>query len=349
MIKKTENNAARKHHFSFSFMFSGASILGITFTTCIVFLLMWYFSSDNTISLQNVNVFNIFILTLFLSIIITFTLRRIFITPLVKLTEAMNKVAAGNFSIRLNPDSRHTDLAEVYSSFNTMVDELSQIDTLQTDFISNVSHEFKTPINAVQGYASLLQDKTLSQEERESYVDKIIFNTRRLSELVGNVLLLSKLSNQASPPKQNNYRLDEQIRQAILALESKWDSKNIDFDIELEDIVYTGAENLLAHVWTNLIDNAVKFSDQNGKITIRLNRKDNNAVFKISNAGAYIPEKEYDRIFVKFYQCDTSRKSEGNGLGLPLAKMIVEASGGKINVKSAKDQTTEFEVILPIK
>jgi len=260
----------------------------------------------------------------------------------------MNKVAAGDFSIRLDCDSRQDDLTEVYSSFNTMVNELSQTDTLQTDFISNVSHEFKTPINAIEGYASLLNDSTLSDEEQKIYVDKIIFNTKRLSDLVGNVLLLSKLSNSAVQATSSLYRLDEQIRQSILALESRWTAKSIDFDIDLDETEYCGSESTMAHVWLNLIDNAIKFSNNGGEVKIRLHNQNDKAVFTVTNNGISIPESSLDRIFTKFYQCDTSRKSEGNGLGLALVKMILDAAKGSIYVKSTDEAGTEFKVILPL-
>lgn len=339
---------SQKRYISFLSMFSGASIIGITFTTVFVFAIMMYFSIDNTISLRSSNVITVFVLTPLISAIITFTLRKIFFMPLIRLTEAMNKVAAGDFSIKLDCDIRQRDITKVYASFNTMVSELAQTETLQTDFISNVSHEFKTPINALEGYASLLQDSSLSPEEQSLYVDKIMFNTRRLSDLVGSVLLLSKVSNQKIQHKKSRYRLDEQIRYSVLALESKWEPKNIDFDIELEEIEYTGTETLMGHVWINLVDNAVKFSDHGGEIRIRLQCIDENAIFTVSNKGAYIPEDALDRVFNKFYQCDTSRKSEGNGLGLPLAKMILSSFGGEIHVESSEQDGTKFTVTLPL-
>ncbi len=339
---------SKKRHIGYSLMFSSASVIGITLTTGLVFFVMWYFSKDNMIMLQNMSVLKIFVLTLMLGIIITFALRRIFISPLIKLVDAMNKVAGGDFSIRLDSKCKRSDLTEVYTSFNTMVNELSNTDTLQTDFISNVSHEFKTPINAIEGYASLLQDSSLSQQEQSTYIDKIIFNTRRLSELVGNVLLLSKVSSQNIQPKFTHYRLDEQIRQALLALESKWEEKNIDFDIELDVIEYYGMENLMGHVWTNLIDNAVKFSNKGGPIEIRLSSLEDSAYFTIRNFGTIIPEENLNKIFTKFYQCDTSRKSEGNGLGLPLAKRIVEEAKGFITAESDPENGTLFKVTLPL-
>jgi len=343
-----DTKKSHKRYISFLSMFSGATFIGITFTTVFVFAIMMYFSIDNTISLRSTNVITVLVLTPLISAIITFTLRKIFFMPLFRLAEAMNKVAAGDFSINLDCDIRQRDVMKVYASFNTMVSELAQTETLQTDFISNVSHEFKTPINALEGYASLLQDKSLSPEEQNLYVEKIMFNTRRLSDLIGSVLLLSKVSNQKIQHKKNRYRLDEQIRYSVLALESKWEPKNIDFDIELEEIEYTGTETLMGHVWINLVDNAVKFSEHGGEIRIRLQCIDENAIFTVSNKGAYIPEDALDRVFNKFYQCDTSRKSEGNGLGLPLAKMILSSFGGEIHVESSAQDGTKFTVTLPL-
>ena len=274
-------------------------------------------------------------------------LSKIFVSPMMKLGDAMRKVAGGDFSVRLDCSSRIRDVREVYGSFNTMVKELGNTETLQTDFVSNVSHEFKTPINAIEGYASLLQDSQLTDEQKNAYIDKIIFNTRRLSDLVGNILLLSKVNNQTISLKATTFRLDEQVRQSILALESKWEKKEIEFDIDLDEIEYTGYENLLSHVWLNLIDNAVKFSPQNGQIRIRLKQLDGSVTFSIWDNGLPIPEADIGRIFNKFYQGDNSHASEGNGLGLALVRKIVAAAHGTINVTSSEDAGTEFVVALP--
>ena len=273
--------------------------------------------------------------------------RRFYEKPIRRIAEAAGKVAGGDFSVRLDCTSKIRDVREVYGSFNTMVKELGNTETLQTDFVSNVSHEFKTPINAIEGYASLLQDSQLTDEQKNTYIDKIIFNTRRLSDLVGNILLLSKVNNQTISLKASTFRLDEQVRQSILALESKWEKKEIEFDIDLDEIEYTGYENLLSHVWLNLIDNAVKFSPQNGQIRIRLKQLDGSVTFSIWDNGLPIPEADIDRIFNKFYQGDNSHASEGNGLGLALVRKIVAAAHGTINVTSSEDAGTEFVVALP--
>lgn len=274
-------------------------------------------------------------------------LSKIIVSPMMKLGDAMRKVAGGDFTVRLDCTSKIRDVREVYGSFNTMVKELGNTETLQTDFVSNVSHEFKTPINAIEGYASLLQDSQLTDEQKNAYIDKIIFNTRRLSDLVGNILLLSKVNNQTISLKASTFRLDEQVRQSILALESKWEKKEIEFDIDLDEIEYTGYENLLSHVWLNLIDNAVKFSPQNGQIRIRLKQLAGSVTFSIWDNGLPIPEADIGRIFNKFYQGNNSHASEGNGLGLALVRKIVAAAHGTINVTSSEDAGTEFVVALP--
>ena len=191
--------------------------------------------------------------------LITALLNRKVLEPITKLSEAMKDVSQGDFDKQLETSSRIAEVAQSYNSFNVMTKELRATHILQMDFVSNVSHEFKTPINAIEGYTMLLQGEELSNEQNE-YVEKILFNTQRLSCLVGNILLLSKLENQNIPMKKTKYRLDEQIRQALLSLESKWTQKEIGFQVEMEAVKYVGNEGLFMHVWINLLDNAIKFS-----------------------------------------------------------------------------------------
>lgn len=276
-----------------------------------------------------------------------FVVNRIILSPIKKLSKAMNAVAAGDFKTELQATSRVHEIRDSYESFNLMARELAATEILQTDFVSNVSHEFKTPINAIEGYATLLQDSGLSEDERESYTAKILFNTRRLSELVGNILLLSKVDNQAIAGKATTFRLDEQVRQAILLLESKWTEKDIDFDIDLQSISYTGDEGLLRHVWSNLVDNAVKFSPIGGLVSIRLEKRPGSLVFSIEDGGPGIRPEDQKHIFDRFYQSDSSHKAEGNGLGLALVKRIVELEGGTVSVQSGPEGGCCFTVILP--
>lgn len=271
-----------------------------------------------------------------------------FIDPITCLGKAMKEVAGGNFHVNMQSDSKLKEVRDIYESFNRMVKELGNTETLQTDFISSVSHEFKTPINAIEGYASLLQDHHQSPEEQETYIEKILFNTRRLSTLTGNILLLSKINNQSIRPQRTAYRLDEQIRQAIVALEQKWTEKNIDFDVELDKVTYSGYESLLLHVWSNFIDNAIKFDPQGGMICLRLRQTGDEVVFTIDDNGPGVAPEEQKRIFHKFYQSDSSREMSGNGLGLALVKQIVEFSGGTVSVENLPEAGCRFTVRLPM-
>ena len=271
-----------------------------------------------------------------------------FIDPITCLGKAMKEVAGGNFHVAMQSDSKLKEVRDIYESFNRMVKELGNTETLQTDFISSVSHEFKTPINAIEGYASLLQDHHQSPEEQETYIEKILFNTRRLSTLTGNILLLSKINNQSIRPQRTAYRLDEQIRQAIVALEQKWTEKNIDFDVELDKVTYSGYESLLLHVWSNFIDNAIKFDPQGGMICLRLRQTGDEVVFTIDDNGPGVAPEEQKRIFHKFYQSDSSREMSGNGLGLALVKQIVEFSGGTVSVENLPEAGCRFTVRLPM-
>ncbi len=280
--------------------------------------------------------------------VITNYITHSFIDPITRLGSAMKEVADGNFQITAQCSSKLKEVNDIYASFNLMVQELAATETLQTDFISSVSHEFKTPINAIEGYASLLQDHQQSTEEQQIYIEKILYNTHRLSALTGNILLLSKINNQTIKPQRTGFRLDEQIRQAIVALEQKWTAKDIDFDVELDKIQYNGYESLLIHVWSNLIDNAIKFDPQGGMITLRLRQSGDCAVFTIDDNGPGVPPQEQERIFHKFYQVDNSREVSGNGLGLALVRQIVSFSGGTVAVENLPEAGCRFTVTLPL-
>lgn len=270
-----------------------------------------------------------------------------FCTPVIRISRAMKKVAEGDFSIELDTKSYINEVQDIYSSFNLMVKELHATEILQTDFVSNVSHEFKTPINAIEGYAMLLQDHQCSNAEKEEYSQRILFNTRRLSKLVGNILLLSKVENQSIQTNEQNFRLDEQIRQAIVMLEQKWTEKDIELDVEMEEILYYGEEGLLFHVWMNLIENAVKFDPKGGVIRMRLKKQDKTVVFTIEDNGPGISEQGRKHIFNKFYQDDSSHKAAGNGLGLALVKRILDLNKAEIRVENIKTGGSRFTVVLP--
>lgn len=289
------------------------------------------------------------IISLVIGSILTFFISKIFFAPMGRLSRSMRRVANGNFKINLETKSRIHEIRDIYNSFNLMVKELGATEILQTDFVSNVSHEIKTPINAIEGYTTLLQDSSLTDEERQGYIDKILFNTERLSELVGNILLLSRIDSHAIQASPSTFRLDEQIRKSVVLLEPKWSEKNIEFDVDLDNIEYTGNEGLLYHVWNNLIGNAIKFDPIDGFIRLRLKREKNEIVFTVDDNGPGIPAGAQNHIFERFYQSDSSHKSEGNGLGLALVKHILDVSGGTVSTENLPEGGCRFTVRLKIK
>lgn len=278
--------------------------------------------------------------------IVTGFLSRLFFDPIKKLGDAMQTVAGGDFSVRLETEKGAHEIREIYAGFNLMAHELASTEILQTDFVSNVSHEFKTPINAIEGYTTLLQGGENLDEDQKRYVQKILYNTRRLSDLVGNILLLSKIENQSIPTNRSRYSLDEQIRQSIVALEPAWEPKDIEFDVDMDQVDFLGSENLMRHVWDNLIGNAIKFSPQCGLVRIRLRQQDERIFFTVEDQGPGISEEAQKHIFDKFYQADSSHKEEGNGLGLALVKRVLTLEGGSISAENIHGGGCRFTVTL---
>lgn len=282
-----------------------------------------------------------------LSGVLGWLISAMFFEPITRLSRAMRRVGAGDFSVRLETNSRIREVRDTYDNFNLMTKELGTTEIIQTDFVSNVSHEFKTPINAIEGYAMLLQSGA-QDSEQALYVDKILLNTRRLNELVSNILLLSRIDHQAIVSSSQRYRLDEQVRQAILLLEPKWDKKELELDVDLDALDYTGNESMMLHVWVNLLDNAIKFNPQNGLLRLRLRCDGHCAVFTVEDSGPGIDPEAQKHIFDKFYQADISRMSEGNGLGLALVKRILDVCGGSVFVENLPTAGCRFTVKLPL-
>lgn len=290
------------------------------------------------------------IITIVISIILgslltVFVSRRI-LKPIQDLSSATNLVARGKFNVRV-AESKEKEYAQLIKNFNRMAEELSGIETLRGDFISNVSHEFKTPLASIQGFAKLLQDDTITEEERSEYTQIIINETSRLSKLTSDILRLSKLENQNTIINKRRFSIDEQIRKILLVLEPEWTKKNIDLDISLDTVYYFGNEDLMAQIWQNIINNAIKFTPENGHIGVRLFSNEKNITARISDDGPSIPPETIERIFDKFYQGDNSRKTEGNGLGLALVKRIVDLCNGKLSVENLYDGGVCFIVELP--
>lgn len=269
------------------------------------------------------------------------------LTPLVKLSSASKEVARGNFDVTVSDSSKMEEVQSTFRNFNAMVCELKSISTLSSDFIANVSHEFKTPLSVIEGYAMLLQDDRLTAQEREDYLNKILVNTRRLNTLVGNILMLSKMETKPLPEQYTRFRLDEQLRQVVAQLEPQWSAKGISFRVRLDEVELLGWEQVLPYVWSNLISNAIKFSPSGSVIALTLLEQRECAVVTVSDRGCGMEPDVQERIFEKFYQGDTSHKSEGNGLGLALVRQIVELSQGVVEVESQPGKGSTFRVILP--
>ena len=279
--------------------------------------------------------------------VMTAVISRAFFNPVKNLRQAMDKVANGDFAIQLDTDkSSSGEIKELHAGFNLMTNELKATEILQTDFISNVSHEFKTPINAIEGYSTLLQGCENLDDDQKEYVEKILFNTGRLSSLVSNILLLSKIENQSIQAKREVFSLDEQIRETIVALETAWAPKNIELDVELDSVKYNGNEIMMRHVWSNLIGNAIKFTPENSIVSIRLQNSKDKFIFSVTDQGEGLSDEAQKHLFDKFYQADTSHKSEGNGLGLALVKQILDIDGGDITAENVNGGGCRFTVTL---
>ncbi|QQO08518.1 HAMP domain-containing sensor histidine kinase [Breznakiella homolactica] len=287
---------------------------------------------------------------LFLCFFIWFVRYRYQTKPVKKLSEAARNIAAGDFSVRLEiparKDGRKDYIGVMFEDFNTMADELSSTETLKNDFIANVSHEIKTPLAIIQNYAAALQSDDLSSEERHEFTGTIQEAARKLSALVTNILRLNKLENQDILPAPVIYNLAEQIRCCALAFEDLWEEKGIFFDADLEEITVQYDESMMELVWNNLLSNAVKFTPLNGTIGLSLKMEDGLAVFRIADSGCGMDEITRRRIFDKFYQGDSSHSQEGNGLGLALAKKVLDLVGGTIRVDSEPGKGSLFTVCL---
>ena len=266
--------------------------------------------------------------------------------PVQVLTRAHEQVQEGDFSVRL-PDDHPGEIGELMRSFNDMTEALGSTAYLQKDFISSISHEFKTPIASIRGFAKLLQMPGLTEEQKSEYISMIAQESDRLARLSETLLRLSALEQQTALASLSSFPLDEQLRQVILRLEPSWSPKNIDWQLDLNEVVITSDQELLNQVWVNIIQNAIKFSTEDSVIEVRVLQKEN-AVVEIQDHGCGMTEDAQRRIFDKFYQADKSRKQEGVGLGLSLVKRIVDMMEGSITVTSQVGEGSTFRVELPL-
>jgi Signal transduction histidine kinase len=270
-----------------------------------------------------------------------------FLNPLNQLIKATKVVSTGDFSVRVNETYGNSEIGVLVRNFNHMTEELGSIEMFRNDFINNFSHEFKTPLVSIRGFAKQLQYDNLPSEKRKEYTDIIISEAERLSHMSANILLLAKLENQQFVTDFKEYELDEQIRNCIILLEKQWNKKNIEINIELKPVKIYNNSELLSQLWINLIDNAIKYTCENGHITIMCHEAFDDILFSISDDGKGMDDYTLRHIFDKFYQGDKSRSTQGSGLGLSIVKRVLELCNGEITVESKINQGTTFKVRLP--
>lgn len=299
---------------------------------------------DITLHHKPMSPFFVFALfSVLLGTIIAIFVSRIPLAPLREIIDALDRLAQGDFDVRIHLKWPR-ELQRFSTSFNHMVEELGSIEMLRSDFINNFSHEFKTPIVSVRGFAKILKYEDLSEEEKNEYLDIIISEADRLTELATNVLNLSKIENQTIVTDKVSYNVSEQIRRVIALLESKWSEKNIEIAFDCEEIYLYGNEELLNQVWINMIDNAIKFSPCHKVIKIDIMKEAGEVIISVTDQGEGMKAETVAHIFDKFYQGDSSHATKGNGLGLALVKRIVDLHEGEIKVANTDKNGTTFEV-----
>ncbi len=294
----------------------------------------------------------IFLACLISGIIIGSTIALIGLNPVHLMSNAIKSVAEGNYTVKLKElrfRSSSSEMKGLVKSFNEMVDKLNKTQTLSEDFISNISHEFKTPLHTILGYASLLDDNKITETERKSYVKIITDAITSLSNLVSNILKLNKLEKQDIKIEVSRFNLDEQLREAIILLQSLWENKNINIDLttDLFETKIKSDKALLLQVWENLISNAIKYSKNNSDIKVSIKNSGLNVEVTISDNGIGMSEETVNHIFEKFYQGDVSHSKNGNGLGMCLVKDILNLLECEIDINSKIDEGTDIVVTIP--
>jgi signal transduction histidine kinase len=308
------------------------------------------FSQENLQTAAKLTFGNVLLLTLLCTVIDG--VRRYYTVdrPVKKITDAVEQIMQGNLDIRiekLKTIDLENGLNVIIDDFNRMTKELSGMETLRTDFIANVSHELKTPLSVMQNYGTLLQQPDLPEEKRLEYARAITDASRSLASMVSNILKLNKLENQSIYPASVTYDLGSQLCECLVGLEEVWDKKGLEIEADVAENVYVTADpELLTLVWNNLFSNAIKFTEEGGKISLTLKSEGGKAVVQVADTGCGISPEVGKHIFEKFYQGDTSHASKGNGLGLALVKRVMDITGGDISVSSEVGKGSVFTVTL---
>lgn len=326
-----------------SIIILAADILAFTSTIIIGFLMG---GTNNTTQVVGTVVASIII-----GMLLSFVIGNTVLKPLSELVKATKKVANGDFNATLpiGWTEKHTvtELRELIKDFNEMTEELRNTEIFRNDFISNFSHEFKTPLASIRGFARQLCEGDLTPEQQREFSKIILDETEFLSVLSRNTLLLTGLENKDIITDKTLFSLDEQLRGCMIRLEPQWSEKNLEIEMDLDEISFFWNEEMLSHVWSNLFDNAVKFTENGGKTAVSCKQNSGRIIVTVTDSGCGIPEDALPHIFEKFYQADVSHATKGNGLGLPLVRKIVELCGGEIRVESDVGKGTTFTVSLP--
>lgn len=286
-------------------------------------------------------------ISLIIGIILSLIFRKLFLKPLYTSYDALDRIAKGDYDVHIQPRGVHS-IAKVAKEINTTAKELKSVEIMRNDFINNFSHEFKTPIVSIEGFARMLKDETLSEKEREEYLDIIISEAHRLSELSTNILTLNRLENLNLLTDIKLFNVSEQIRLCVVLLENKWSTKNIGFSFDGNDYEIFGNEALMHQLWINIIDNAIKYSSHDSEIEIKLKKKDDFLTFSFIDHGKGMTQEEIKHAFDRFYQGDMNHKTSGNGIGLAVAKKICDLHEGTISIHPTDGGGTTVEVKLPI-
>lgn len=284
-----------------------------------------------------------------LGLLMTALLARIPLKPVNKLINQINRLAAGDYRARLDYgdfEKKYPVLSELTGSFNRMAEELQNTELLRSDFINNFSHEFKTTIVSIAGFAKLLRRSDLTEAEREEYLHIIETESLRLAQMATNVLYLTKVENQTILTDLTTYNLSEQIRSCILLLSEKWEKKELELVLDFDEYTILASEEPMQQVWINLLSNAVKFCPPGGTIDVRITQSADSTCVCVRNTGSEIAPAQQKKIFNKFYQADESHASEGSGIGLAIVKRIVTLHEGEVSVQSGNNATA-FTVTLP--
>ena len=306
------------------------------------------FTQEEITVAAKITMLNVILLSIVMAVI-DFVRRKLTVErPVKRITDAASKMIEGDFNVRIEPIAKFaTDdsFHEIIECINKMAEELSGVETLRTDFIANVSHEMKTPLAVMQNYGTLLQTPDLPEEKRIEYAKAITDASRRLADMMTNILKLNRLENQQIYPNLTTFDLGEQLCESLLQYESTWERKKIEIETDIAESVHVSADaELLSLVWSNLFSNAFKFTEEGGKVTLTLTADEEFATVRVSDTGCGMSAEVGAHIFEKFYQGDTSHATQGNGLGLPLVKRVIDILQGEIGVESAVGVGTTFTV-----